>query len=393
MDDKVNEKNIKQTLAQETAKGTKPQAVKDIKEIKKLARSFLKKADEIGTLGNSFLSARGRTEIDWASYEKMPDIIQNYKKQTTTTFIRKMLTLQHSFDKSLDKILNRKITLTYVNEEDGNIFFYNDRQVSQLYKNATAGTEEAEEGRTSGSISANFAKLKNKKGKSISPFNIGDDKDLQKRLKESLRQKNKVYVKLMERYNSNDDEEKKKYNPSENTFYWRIYDAHHITNHSHPFANKGDIAEAYVNAVVNEDNNINNNSIEQSLRNLYFTYLENVSGENKHDSLSAISKGDVKLKENGYFQFAVKTNSFSTASFTAYIRFAINILALRDDIPLEYITEDFLDYFSKQIGNTAFNRLSDINRAFAKDILDKEVAEKIMKSKNGLSVNFWKNYS
>jgi len=92
-----------------------------------------------------------------------------------------MLRLQHDFENELNKFLNRKIYLTYVNE-DGTLNYYDDANIGKLYAQAGAN-------RGRGNISA--SKI----------FDANDlEENIKNLLEESVKNKKKVYESALIRY-------------------------------------------------------------------------------------------------------------------------------------------------------------------------------------------------
>lgn len=218
-------------------------------------------------------------------------------------YTRLMLQYQHQFEIALNGFLGRAIYLTYVNE-DGSLNFYDDANIGKLYQEATA----------------------NRGRGNISQDKIFDSNDLIENIKQALKRseadKKIVYTTAIERYYKTQNENDYKYNPSKHTFYWRLNDYYHITNYTKPFANTGPIAEGYVGAVADENENVTSADIENSLRVLYENYIQK-------DSIGAAIKGDILFGRDNSIQFAVKKGSFSTAMVGQYMRLAINIQRMK----------------------------------------------------------------
>lgn len=221
----------------------------------------------------------------------------------STNFTRQALQLQHIFEQQLNSFLGRTIYLTYVTDK-GKLLYFDDANIGKLYQGATKNV-----GR--GNISA--AKVA-----ALSDVNDLADQ-LRDRLKKSEQLRSHVYNVAIERWQSNvNDEDIKVYNPSKNTFYWRLWDNHHISGWTKPITSKGIIAQGYAGAVINEDPQIANSNLEFSLKALYQNHIQK-------DSIGAVIKGDVVWNENGQIQFAIKQGSFSTARFGQYLILAYNI--------------------------------------------------------------------
>ena len=219
----------------------------------------------------------------------------------STDFTQEALILQHTFESRLNSFLGRIIYLAWVGE-DGHLIYLGDANIGQVYAQATAN-------RGRGNVSA--SKMKN--------IDINDlDDILQKRLQQSENLRAHVYQVAIERWSANKNEPTKNYDPSKNTFYWKLWDHHHITGWTSPIATKGIIAEGYAGAVINEDPDVVSSNLEYALKNLYNNHIQK-------DSIGAAIKGDITLNDNGNIQFAIKEGSFSTARFGQYLNLAYNI--------------------------------------------------------------------
>ena len=225
----------------------------------------------------------------------------------STNFTQQALQLQHNFEIELNKFLNRVIYLTWISQ-DGHLIYLDDAHVGELYSKATAN-------RGRGNISA--SKMKDL-------IDVNDlTSQLQKKLKDSQNLRIHVYQTAVARWSGESNEENKNYDPSKNTFYWRLWDNHHISGWTAPIATRGVIAEGYAGAVINQDPEVKNTKIEHSLEVLWYNHIQK-------DSIGAAIKGDIVLKSDGNIQFAVKSGSFSTAKIRQYILLAYNVLKLKN---------------------------------------------------------------
>lgn len=229
--------------------------------------------------------------------------------RASSTYTQQVLAAQHKFENALNNFLKRKIYLTYV-EEDGNIIAYDEVAIEQIYQQATGNV-----GR--GNINPNI--LKN-----ITNVN-NDTTSINKEIQKSVAKRQQVYLTAIQRWEENEEEKNKKYNPSFHTFYWRLFDDRHITGWTNKIDSRGVIAEGYAEAVINNEKDVLNTSIESSLFNLWHNYI-------KKDSIPAAVKGDITLKDDGSMQFAIKEGQFSTAKVGQYINLAYNITQLSNNI-------------------------------------------------------------
>ena len=138
----------------------------------------------------------------------------------------------------------------------------------------------------------------------------------------------------------------------------------------------GRIAVNHVKAVVNNDEKINangetatkeySNSIDNSLQHLYVEYI----ASSKHDSIPALTKGDIKITQEGTFQLAVKYKSSHTALVGQYINFANFIVALgpKGNISADMLNEKILSKIAKK-RNIDIEKMGDDKAfTFLKDI-------------------------
>lgn len=285
-----NEQIVEQVLINNTAKEIEKIDKGDYQALRIEAQNFLDQVMLIANMANR--------AINQNSLKSTLSYIASSMRQVQSFTIR-TLALQHSFEQRLNEFMGRTIYLTYV-RNDGSFYFYDDANIGKLYQQATAN-----KGR--GNISANKI------------FEANDlETNLQNKIQASMQKRMGVYQEAISRWASNGDENVKNYNPSNKTFYWRLYDNHHISGWTDPISTKGVIAEGYAGAVINEDESVVSSNIEFSLKNLW----ENHIGK---DSIGATIKGDVIWNENGNIQFAIKEGSFSTAMFGQYARLAYNI--------------------------------------------------------------------
>lgn len=267
----------------------------------------------------------------------------------STQFTQQALKLQHDFEVQLNNFLGRQIFLGWVNDQ-GHILYFDDANIGKLYTSATANW-----GR--GNISASSVK---------NMMDVNDlTNDLQKKLEQSEKLRSHVYNVAIARWSDNEDNELiKNYNPSRKTFYWRLVDNHHISGWTQPITTKGDIAEGYAGAVINEDPNVVSSNLEYSLKFLYENHI-------RKDSVGGAIKGDIIWNENGNIQFAIKEGSFSTARFGQYLNLAYNT------IQIDMISADeYKKHLPKlvRISKAVDNILSDINQK-SQQILNNNIKE------------------
>lgn len=268
-------------------------------QLKYAAQIFLDRVRDIADLNHQIVSQN-------SIKTQMSKIHEYMKKDVENT--RQALQLQHIFETQLNDFMGRVIYLTYVDKE-GNINFYDDANIGKLYSQATKESK----GRR-GNISAS---------KMFETIDL--EQELREKMLISIAERKLVYQQAIRRWEKNKTQDYvdgiplsgKDYNPSKNTFYWRLND-YHITGWTDPISNRGWIAEGYAGAVINEDPQVKSKAIESSLKQLWEEHIQ-------QDSIGGAIKGDIVLRDNGNIQFAVKSGSFSTARFGQYVRLAYNI--------------------------------------------------------------------
>ena len=291
--EQIVEQTVKQSLAQQFVKVD----YGDYKALKILANQFINKIE--------FLTNKTQhihlTLKNGGSIKNGIRQFYQFMRQSTD-FTRQALQLQHGFEEQLNNFLGRTIYLTYVTEQ-GKLLYLDDANIGKLYESATKNV-----GR--GNISAS---------KVEAMLDVNDlAEQLRDRLKRSEQLRAHVYKTAVVRWASNNGEAIKIYDPSKNTFYWRLWDNHHITGWTKPIASKGIIAQGYAGAVINEDPQVLSSNLQFSLKALYENHIQ-------QDSIGGAIKGDVVWNENGQVQFAIKEGSFSTARFGQYLILAYNI--------------------------------------------------------------------
>ena len=336
-----NEYIVQKEIIEKTASSIHQIEKGDFEALKQAAKVYL---DQIGMLSDFYRTTIMKKRI----VEKIKDIYSNMRINEKYTQL--MLQYQHEFEISLNSFLGRTIYLVYVNN-DGTLNYYDDANIGKLYAQATA----------------------NKGRGNISKEKIFDANDLQENIKklliESANNKKLVYVSALERYyKTSASEQTYNYDPSKNTFYWRLNDAHHITGYTRPFSNTGPIAEGYAEAVINNDEkpNISNDDIENSLKILYENYIDK-------DSIGAAIKGDIVFGSDNSIQFAVKKGSFSTAMVGQYMRLAINIQQL-EQISIDDF-EKALPYLIKI--NKLSNQIIEVFNNQTTEEIKKEIRSKL----------------
>ena len=334
-----NEKIVQSTLRTVTAQSIFQSDKQTFDALKQAANIYLKR---VGILSDFYKNTIAKKKVS----EKIRDIYSHMRENEK--FTQQMLRYQHQFEQALNTFLQRKIYLTYV-KDDGTLNFYDDINIGKLYEQAGA----------------------NRGRGNISSSKIFDANDLEENIKnilnESVKNKKMVYLSALQRYHKTQKEESFVYNPSKNTFYWRLNDSYHITGWTHPFSNTGPIAQGYAGAIINDEKNeISNDSIEKSLYLLYTNYIEK-------DSIGAAIKGDIIYNKDNSIQFAVKKGSFSTAMVGQYMNLALNIQRLK-----QITKEDFEKILPRLIKMTKLtNQIIDIANGEATQQIREKVLSKL----------------
>lgn len=213
---------------------------------------------------------------------------------------------QQRFASALDKYLGRTIILTYV-APDGQMYMYTEEGEAEILSKV---------GKNVGRANFNAsAWLGGKKGHVPQQYQklMDGEVDLIQKIHHSASQRQEVYAEGIRRYNFNQSKKSNSGPNEKRRYYYKFNPPYHQfppTGFS-----RGEVAEAYVNAVMKEDKNIENNKMETSLQTLYEKYI--VSHK---DNIPAIVKGDVVINEaNGKISLAVKGQSASTAKIGQYI--------------------------------------------------------------------------
>ena len=286
---------IQNDILEMTARDLKEIDNQDFIVFQAAAQKFL---DQVQMLSDSYKKIITKNSLK----NKIIELYKNMRQDSVYT--QTVLQYQHEFEVALNNFLGRTIYLSYV-VPDGNLYFYGDVNIGELYRQATAN-----KGR------GNISQTK--------MFDANDlEEDLKKDILKSIADRKKVYQEALARYRRNKGEEHMNYNISERTFYWWAQYHKKLAGWTDPIVNEGPIAEGYAGAVINQDPEVKNTRIEHSLEVLWYNHIQK-------DSIGAAIKGDIVLKSDGNIQFAVKSGSFSTAKIRQYILLAYNVLKLKN---------------------------------------------------------------
>lgn len=243
-----------------------------------------------------------------------------------------------TFQSQINIFLNRTQLLTYVCR-DGNLKLFDDFQTWRIYSEM----QPDKGGR--GKARANDQ---------LARYNETFHTELKNKINQSASNKKRVFSQALRRFEKKDMQYKKRNKNLKKTFYYRLFDYYHITDWS-VVTNKGQIAQAYAGAVIEEDDSISNEIMEWSLYNLN-NRLEN---QNRANSIGAILQGDLFIKDQtGQINFAVKsTNIFGSPRIRQFIAFAYNIL-LFQNLTLEEVKNNLKNF--SNIQKNAFTILKDV---------------------------------
>lgn len=323
MDTSVNE--LLDPLVEVTSKEIFKQEQGNFKQLQNNALFFLKQIDVI------------QQKIQKSSLQEQAKIFIQTKMNKQSDISDIMFYL-NTFQSQINIFFNRTQLLTYVCK-DGNLKLFDDFQTWRIYTEM----QPDKGGRGKARASDQLAK-----------YNQTFHTELKNKINQSAANKKRVFSQALRRFNKKNMEYKKRNSSLKNTFYYRLFDYYHITDWS-TSTNRGQIAQAYAGAVVEEDDTISNEIIEWSLYNLN-NRLEN---QNKANSIGAILQGDLFIKDStGQISFAVKsTNIFGSPRIRQFIAFAYNIL-LFQNLTVEQVKNN-LKLFSN-IQKNAFDILNNI---------------------------------
>lgn len=279
-------------------------------ELKKASEYFLKNIEKISelkthkSLMEQLISIKGKKALFYSNMRDIYDV----------SYTRRILELQHQYEKALNTFFGREIHLTYVTE-DGTVLAFSDLATGKLYEMGT---------RNAGRANFNKAMID-----SIIKYNSDMD-EINKRLQQSAEKRREVYSEALKRWEFYENPKtgetevktEKEHGKYFHHFYWKQLGNSY--GQSKKIGTKGLIAEAYAGAVINEDESL----------------LGDLEGDNgtlsalnkliEKDSIPASLKGDIVLKSNHNIQFAIKEGSFSSAMIGQYISIAYNITKINN---------------------------------------------------------------
>lgn len=305
----TDENKIEQlVLKEQTNKADEIQTI-EFSELQEAAKQFLK---QINNFKYSFFHSANFQEIYKVFKEDLG-------KKTNQTFMQQCFVEAEKFEDKLNHFLNREIFFTWVNPQ-GKILFYDNMAAQDIHNmlqhsstNNAKGQYHAPDEQKA--IQEFQYEILNKMKEKLESNKIQSRAEVYKEALKRHRQKSK-------KEDSKDGMAYKNNEKFKNTFWWRTKrfpDIYWYLPGSFKTYNEGAIAEAYASGVINNKWNFNNLvDLEISLQTLY--KIINV------DQVAAILKGDIKLEQNGHFQFQVKSPGSSSAALGQYIAMAYYIL-------------------------------------------------------------------
>lgn len=264
-------------------------------------------------------------------------LTNNRKESKEQKVINDVLKHIHKFELALDKFLNRKVQLVWVDEQ-GNLLVATEDGYNELLSTATVDSSNIR-GKMAENAMRNLEKYNNN--------NYIDNKALEE-FEQSINNRKEFYRLAIERYEASTIEGKEEKEPQKN-FYWKKdknidcdsnTEDYFIRNDyvlSRKINNKGRIAEAYVESVINDTEE----SPEEDnwLRHLNsLIYEDNISAILRGDVIRKIintNTGDSKIKQDKNTEeleqhFAVKSGSWSTAGIRQYLLLAERLKDFED---------------------------------------------------------------
>lgn len=270
----------------------------------------------------------------FSNKENLSLLLKNKEEQRQQKVINDVLKYIHKFELALDQFLNRKVQLVWVDEQ-GNLLVATEDGYNELLSTATVDSSNIR-GKMAENAMRNLEKYNN---------NNYINKEVLKEFNDSIDNRKGFYRLALERYEASTIEggEKK----PQKHFYWKRdtnkdpESENIIGNYilSKKINNKGRIAEAYVESVINDTEE----SPEEDnwLRHLNsLIYEDNVSAILRGDVIRKIineKTGDSKLEQVGDTgdskleqHFAVKSGSWSTAGIRQYLILAERLKDFED---------------------------------------------------------------
>lgn len=255
----------------------------------------------------------------------------NREESKQQKVINDVLKCIHKFELALDQFLNRKVQLVWVDEE-GNLLVATEDGYNELLSTATVDSSNIR-GKMAENAMTNLEKYNNNK--------YINNKVL-KEFEQSIKNRREFYKLAIKRYEASTIEGTEIKKEPKKTFYWtrdenedpKPKDKEYYIRGDYVLSkkinNKGRIAEAYVESVINEYHEDENVKEDNWLRHLNsLIYEDNVSAILRGDVIKKIidgSTGDSKLEQH----FAVKSGSWNTAGIRQYLLLAERLKDFKD---------------------------------------------------------------
>lgn len=243
-------------------------------------------------------------------------------KADNKDFMRECFVEAEKLEQAVNDFLGREILFTYVNPE-GEILFYDDQILLDMYgRLGSSGVlkrkaTREEYGNAKGKIPV-------KRADAVQKFEDRFLEEMRLRVQEAVGKKAIVYQEALARHDDQNKNYKKEHEDMKLTFYWWVSKKklHWYEGTAHPAKsyNKGRIAEAYVENIINNKYGFNTRltNLETSLKYLFYSI--------DLDNVPAILKGDVQVDDFGNLHLQIKSGSASTAAIGQYIALAYYII-------------------------------------------------------------------
>lgn len=208
---------------------------------------------------------------------------------------------QFQFEQKLNTFLGRQMIMTIVNPSNGDVYFLNRIGTKILYEKSSKNF-----GRLNVSLSQKFINQLNDDRKK------GLNQGLHEMMEEGIQRWRPTFLKIIQQMKRNNDN-------------WIYYKYNKTRKYLSNYYSRGNIAEGYMRAVINDNTNID----DQELRILHL--FEN---HIRRDSTPGALEGDIVQKNNGQIvlnsqglqqHFAIKEGSFSTAKVGQFLAIAQHI--------------------------------------------------------------------
>lgn len=325
----------------------------NIGQLKRAALNFLHQIDEITTVWYNTERLANLGKIDLSAIKKA--------MQSKDEIARKLISQQYIFQSVLNKFLDRKIYLAWVDLESGEIYFGTEEEERIFYQQTA---KKKADGRAS--IKSKEMETKFKKASEFNNFNENSklNKLFQKTIEMRQKHYNEIFTLVMSRWMANHDKAQAMkgthyyyYNKYRNQIWWNENEMYDPLWSWSKKVNRGNISQAYVSLIMGNDKDdddmeFSKNPGEEDVKK-YWSYMQH------HHILNnkpGIAGGDVTMKllqdNNISIQFSVKAGEqFNTAGIIPYIKTAYIILSLDDQKltkeQLEKVLKNISSYYKK----------------------------------------------